>query len=81
MDELKDAVKRKMSFAQTMRAVLWSFIGLRKGAAHESDMAKLNPVHVVIAGGHRGRGVYRDPHYDRTRRGQFGRGVAGQEVG
>jgi hypothetical protein len=50
VDELKDAVKRKMSFAQTMRAVLWSFIGLRKGAAHESDMAKLNPVHVVIAG-------------------------------
>ncbi|CAG2156146.1 MULTISPECIES: DUF2970 domain-containing protein [Cupriavidus] len=50
MDELKDAVKRKMSFGQTMRAVLWSFIGLRKGAAHESDMAKLNPVHVVIAG-------------------------------
>ncbi|CAG9178433.1 hypothetical protein LMG23992_03751 [Cupriavidus laharis] len=50
MDELKDAVKRKMSFVQTMRAVLWSFIGLRKGAAHENDMAKLNPVHVVIAG-------------------------------
>jgi hypothetical protein len=50
VDELKDAVKRKMSFAQTMRAVLWSFIGLRKGAEHESDMAKLNPVHVVIAG-------------------------------
>ncbi|WER46343.1 DUF2970 domain-containing protein [Cupriavidus sp. WKF15] len=50
MDELKDAVKRKMSFAQTMRAVLWSFIGLRKGAEHESDMARLNPVHVIIAG-------------------------------
>jgi len=50
VDELKDAVKRKMSFAQTMRAVLWSFIGLRKGAEHESDMARLNPVHVVIAG-------------------------------
>lgn len=50
MDELKDAVKRKMSFAQTMRAVLWSFIGLRKGAEHENDMARLNPVHVIIAG-------------------------------
>ncbi|KWR90056.1 DUF2970 domain-containing protein [Cupriavidus sp. IDO] len=50
MDELKDAVKRKMSFAQTMRAVLWSFIGLRKGADHENDMARLNPVHVIIAG-------------------------------
>jgi hypothetical protein len=50
VDELKDAVKRKMSFAQTMRAVLWSFIGLRKGAEHENDMARLNPVHVIIAG-------------------------------
>jgi len=47
---LKDPVKRKMSFAQTMRAVLWSFVGLRKGAEHEQDMAKLNPVHVIIAG-------------------------------
>lgn len=50
MDELKDAARRKTSFLQTMRAVLWSFIGLRKGAAHENDMAKLNPVHVIIAG-------------------------------
>ncbi|AOY91880.1 hypothetical protein BKK79_08790 [Cupriavidus sp. USMAA2-4] len=50
MDELKDAVKRKMSFWQTLRAVFWSFIGLRKGAEHERDMARLNPLHVIIAG-------------------------------
>ncbi|TWG83821.1 Protein of unknown function (DUF2970) [Cupriavidus gilardii J11] len=50
MDDLKDAVKRKMSFGQTLRAVFWSFIGLRKGAEHERDMASLNPVHVIIAG-------------------------------
>jgi len=49
-DDLRDAVKRKMSFLQTMRAVLWSFIGLRKGSEHESDMSQLNPVHVIIAG-------------------------------
>lgn len=42
--------RRKATFAQTMRAVLWSFIGLRKGAEHERDMANLNPVHVIIAG-------------------------------
>ncbi|GJG95920.1 DUF2970 domain-containing protein [Cupriavidus pauculus] len=40
----------KASFAQTVRAVLWSFVGLRKGSEHESDMARLNPVHVIIAG-------------------------------
>lgn len=50
MDDLKEASRRKMSFLQTVRAVLWSFIGLRKGSEHESDMARLNPVHVIIAG-------------------------------
>ena len=50
MDDLKEATRRKTSFAQTVRAVLWSFIGLRKGSEHESDMARLNPVHVIIAG-------------------------------
>ena len=45
-----DPVHRKLSFVQTVRAVLLSFIGLRKGSEHESDMAKLNPVHVIIAG-------------------------------
>ncbi len=50
MDELKDAVKRKVSFWQTLRAVFWSFIGLRKGAEHDRDMANLNPIHVIVAG-------------------------------
>lgn len=46
---LKDAVQRKGSFAQTMRAVGWSFFGVRRSAEHEKDVAQLNPVHVVIA--------------------------------
>nr|WP_325170242.1 DUF2970 domain-containing protein [Cupriavidus respiraculi] len=50
MDAQDDPTRRKATFAQTMRAVLWSFIGLRKGAEHERDMANLNPVHVIIAG-------------------------------
>ena len=48
--ELKDAVKRKGSFAQTMKAVAWSFFGVRKGSDYERDVSQLNPVHVVIAG-------------------------------
>ena len=47
---LKDAVRRKGSFLQTMRAVAWSFFGVRKSADHEKDVSQLNPVHVVIAG-------------------------------
>ncbi len=47
---LKDAVRRKGSFLQTMRAVAWSFFGIRKSADYEKDVGQLNPVHVVIAG-------------------------------
>ena len=49
-DDLKQAVRRKGSFLQTMRAVGWSFFGVRKSADLEADVAQLNPVHVVIAG-------------------------------
>ena len=47
---LRRAVARKGSFLQTMRAVAWSFFGVRKAAEHEHDLNHLNPVHVVIAG-------------------------------
>ena len=47
---LKDAVQRKGSFVQTLRAVAWSFFGVRKGSEYEKDVAGLNPVHVVVAG-------------------------------
>lgn len=48
--ELKEAVRRKGSFGQTMKAVAWSFFGVRKGSDYEKDVSQLNPVHVVIAG-------------------------------
>jgi hypothetical protein len=47
---LRDAVQRKASFLQTMRAVAWSFFGVRKSSEHEKDVNQLNPVHVIIAG-------------------------------
>ena len=47
---LKAASRRKMSFFQTLRAVAWSFFGVRKAADLEKDVNQLNPVHVVIAG-------------------------------
>jgi len=42
--------QRKGSFVQTMKAVAWSFFGVRKGSDYEKDVSQLNPVHVVIAG-------------------------------
>lgn len=50
MDELKLASKRKASFLVTMRAVFWSFLGIRKKSDYEQDAAQLNPVHVILAG-------------------------------
>ncbi len=50
MEELKEAVQRKMSFAATVKAVLWSFFGVRKNSCYEQDTQTLNPVHVIIAG-------------------------------
>jgi hypothetical protein len=32
-----------------MKAVFWSFFGVRKRRDYESDAAQLNPVHVIIA--------------------------------
>ncbi|MFZ6872101.1 DUF2970 domain-containing protein [Undibacterium sp. Di27W] len=50
MTELKEASKRKASFLATMKAVFWSFLGIRKKKDYEQDAAQLNPVHVIIAG-------------------------------
>lgn len=47
---LREAVQRKASFLQTMRAVAWSFFGVRKSSDYEKDVNQLNPVHVIIAG-------------------------------
>jgi len=47
---LKDAARRRGSFAQTAQAVFWSFFGVRRSADHAQDLQKLNPVHVIIAG-------------------------------
>lgn len=48
--DLKQASQRPLSFLQTVKAVAWSFIGLRKGAGYQQDIQKLNPVHVIVAG-------------------------------
>jgi hypothetical protein len=50
MSDLKKASERKASFGATMKAVFWSFFGIRKRSDYEKDSASLNPVHVIIAG-------------------------------
>jgi hypothetical protein len=40
---------RRGSFLQTMGAVAWSFLGIRRSRDHERDIRRLNPLHVVLA--------------------------------
>lgn len=41
---------RKAGFFATVKAVLWSFIGIRKRKDYQFDASSLNPIHVIIAG-------------------------------
>lgn len=50
MDKEPVVTRRKASFVATMKAVFWSFFGVRKKQDYEQDAAQLNPVHVIIAG-------------------------------
>ena len=49
-DDLQGAVARKGSFAQTLKAVAWSFLGIRRSDGYAQDVARLNPLHVIAAG-------------------------------
>ena len=40
---------RKASFLASMKAVFWSFFGVRKRKDYEHDAANLNPFHVILA--------------------------------
>jgi hypothetical protein len=37
------------SFLASMKAVFWSFFGVRKRRDYEHDAANLNPFHVIVA--------------------------------
>lgn len=50
MPESKTVVERKPSLLDTFKAVASSFFGVRGRSAHERDLSKLNPLHLVIAG-------------------------------
>jgi hypothetical protein len=43
-------MKKKSSFMQSMKAVMWGFLGVRKKAGLQEDVASLSFVHIIIAG-------------------------------
>jgi hypothetical protein len=44
------AHERRGSLLQTIQAVGWAFLGVRKNADYQRDMGRLNPLHVVLVG-------------------------------
>ena len=42
--------QRKGSFVGTVKAVLWGFLGVRRNADYQNDIAKLNPLHLMAVG-------------------------------
>ena len=49
-ETMADTPKQKSSLLRTVKAVAWSFIGLRKGSEFEEDVKQLNPLHIVAVG-------------------------------
>ncbi|AOJ70102.1 MULTISPECIES: DUF2970 domain-containing protein [Burkholderia] len=39
----------KSTFVQTIKAVMWSFFGVRRRRDLEADATQLNPLHVLVA--------------------------------
>jgi hypothetical protein len=42
--------QRRGSFIGTVKAVLWGFLGVRRNADYQNDIAKLNPLHLIAVG-------------------------------
>ena len=47
---LREAASRKGSFLNSLKAVAWSFFGVRRSKEFERDASQLNPLHVIAAG-------------------------------
>jgi len=48
--DIRNASERKLNFFQTLKAICWGALGIRKGAGYTDDVARLNPVHLIVAG-------------------------------
>lgn len=46
----RPAHQRRARLWDTVKAVLWSFIGVRRRSDFQDDVAKLNPLHLVAVG-------------------------------
>jgi hypothetical protein len=50
MTDSQKISKQKTSFLRSVKLVAWSFLGIRSRAGYQDDLAKVNPMHVVLVG-------------------------------
>lgn len=50
MSEPQKKNKQKTSFWRSVKLVAWSFLGIRSSAGYQDDLARVNPMHVVLVG-------------------------------
>ncbi|MCX8520650.1 MAG: DUF2970 domain-containing protein [Rhodoferax sp.] len=46
----KDAAKGRASFVRSIKLVAWSLLGIRSRKGYQEDLAKVQPLHVVLVG-------------------------------
>lgn len=49
-NEARAEAKPNRGFWRLMRVVAWGFFGVRKASSHQSDLARISPLHIVLAG-------------------------------
>jgi hypothetical protein len=50
VDGLNKADRPKASLWRSVKLVAWSFLGIRSNQGYRDDLAKVNPMHVVLVG-------------------------------
>jgi Protein of unknown function (DUF2970) len=45
-----DTTAPKASLLRTVKAVAWSFLGIRKNSEFQQDLGRVHPVHVIVVG-------------------------------
>jgi hypothetical protein len=50
VDKDVDAKVPPASFGRSIKLVAWSFLGIRSSSGYQQDLAKVNPMHVVVVG-------------------------------
>jgi hypothetical protein len=50
MQDKPPVLQTKPSVWRSIKLVSWSFLGIRSSAGYQQDLAKVNPLHVVLVG-------------------------------